>query len=157
MKKELRSLAVGATLIEGNFVALVLKVKLSDGSIETFAWGKEHVRLLIQALIEYSNYLQIKNISLDGDAVEAIVKKQAPPFSQEDVEKVSANFIVTNLSGHIDAKHNITLSIILNNSDAPYDLVVTPNYCEWFQGYVFSVLNEFDEEGYPILPDGLQH
>lgn len=157
LKKELRGLAVGVTLKEGKFLALVLKVKFEDHSIETFIWARDKIKYLAQALFEYSNYLQEKGIETDGDAVEQCIKDYAPPFSQEDVEKVQANSVVEKLSGFVNKNHSITLTIKLNNIENEHALVITPNYLEWVIGYVFNTLNEFDEDGDPILPTGSPH
>jgi len=157
MPNKIKSLAVGASLHQNKFSAVVLKFLLTNGSFLLASWSSVHAVKLLQIMAEYISYLSQKEIALNGDSAKSIIQKHAPKISQSELESAPPNCVVTEITGHVDAKNNITLTIGFDQVEERVPIVITPEYAEWIVGYVVNTLNEFDESGNILVPESSVH
>ncbi len=147
------SFAVGAALHEHKFKALILKFKLQDQRLLLCGFARKQCVLLLQGVYEYLEYLQQRGVNHDSDSVEGALKSNEPELTQVEIESLASSAIVFGISAKVDQDHSLVFRFEFK-SGVSEQLIIRPQYSRWLAGYVANCLNEFEEDGTPMIPEG---
>jgi hypothetical protein len=156
-KNVIRSFSIGAALVNGQFTALIIKFRFEDQSKILCSFGRNQVLKLLQALSEYIQYLNMRNVQYDADAQENILKDSEPGLTKDDVELPPVTSVVSSISGVVKKSHDMELLFGFHGESPEQKLVLKPVLSEWLLGYVSNTLNEFDEEGNLLKQTNASH
>lgn len=157
MQNVLRSFAVGASLNNGVFLALLLKLRFDDGSEMLTAWTKPQISVLIKILLKYQNYLHQSGIYVDSESIENIIHGESPDLSRAEIENLPVQSVIETTTGLVQKDNNLSVSIKRARNEKIEIFLLSPNQCQWLIGFIFNTLNEFSEDGELSLPNGLPH
>ena len=157
MKKILRSFAIGASLNQGKFAALILKFRFDDRSEALTAWPKPQMMVLVKMLLEYRTHLHQSAAHLDPDSLESEVRGDAPKLLLEEIECLPFQAVVEVVTARVPKENTLDISIKRVRQENADIFVLQPNQCPWLLGFILNTLDEFADNDEFTTPRGMSH
>jgi len=154
-KAQVKAFSISASVSQQLLKAIVLKFCFENSTDVLFCgWPYPTVvDKLKAALYEYYVYLTQNRININPDALEVVMKREAPKLTMDEVELIKPTDIVVDFDGHV-TKENM-LELTLKFKDRSTCIVLTPDHFEWVLGYIGNVLEHFDDNANIIKPTGM--
>ncbi len=155
MSPELVSYAIGALTHHNVFLGVIISMRLADGSCLHTGWSFHETATLIRGLDEYKAYLKLKEIEVDQEKAAQTLQRLEPHLDQEEISSTTPEQTVERAGFHVLADHRLQLK--LEFVEQKSEVAVTPGLALCLSDSVADILNEFDDNGLIIVPEGSIH
>jgi hypothetical protein len=155
MSNKIQSLAVGTSLENNQFAAIVLKLRLENGSLVRTRWDRNMAEKLLRALGEYMLYLHTKKIDMNSDAVNEIIINNVPPLDQNEID--NPDQLISDIKGRVEPDQSLKLFVQLQQENELKEIVISPEYVMPLNDQVGSILDSFDSFGKLRPPSDTMH